>query len=150
MSCLSLVAVQPASALDLRDGLAQFETGATKPTRSSADYKIGTRKEISRFQILPAVWRQYSTSKYYHDPDVAWAVAKKILCERERWFRQATSREWDYVDLYLMWNAPGEYQRARFDRKRVSRIVLQRAQRFSNLMHVRTAPLIAQNSAARN
>ena len=86
----------------IREALAEFETGATRPTYCAADRVVGTRNEISRFQILPIVWHQYSSSRNYHDPETAWTVTARILREREQWFRNATGREWDYVDIYVM------------------------------------------------
>ncbi|HEY0552219.1 MAG TPA: hypothetical protein VGF13_21640, partial [Verrucomicrobiae bacterium] len=41
--------------LGTREALAEFETGARSATRCAGDYAIGSAKEISRFQILPAV-----------------------------------------------------------------------------------------------
>jgi hypothetical protein len=117
----------------LRETLAEFETGALTPNVCPADRVVGSRKEVSRFQILPVVWRQYSSSRNYSDPQTAWDVANKILSEREQTFRRAANRDWDAVDLYLMWNAPGVYQRANWNRAKVSRPVLERAQRFANL-----------------
>ncbi len=131
----------------LREALAEFETGATRPTRCAGDYMIGSRKEISRFQILPTVWQQYSTSRNYRDPQTAWRVAKTILAEREQTFRGANRRDWDYVDIYLMWNAPGQYRRAKWDRRKVSRVVLERAKRFANLMEERARVYAAQSVA---
>jgi hypothetical protein len=123
----------------LREALAEFETGTISPAVSEGDYAIGRAKEVSRFQILPKVWHEYSGSRAYHHPDTAWAVAVKILNEREVTFRKATNREWDGVDIYLMWNAPGLYERAKWDRAKVSSVVLARAQRFANLMQEREA-----------
>ena len=134
-----LVAVGVASnlrAMEVREALAHFETGATQPTVCAADRKIGSRREISRFQILPSVWRRYTRSKNYQNPDVAWSVATRILADRKKWFRSSTGRDWDAVDLYLMWNAPGAYSKANWDRRKLSRVVLDRAQRFANLMEV--------------
>ena len=82
-----------------REALAEFETGATSITACAGDFAIGSRKEISRFQILPSVWRQYSTAKNHQDPETAWSVAAKILCDREATFRRATGREWEPIDL---------------------------------------------------
>ena len=130
---LSIVAWN-ASAMGVKEALAQFETGATTPRPSAADRKIGTSREVSRYQILPNVWRRYSQSSQYQNPEVAWQVAAKILVDREKWFRTSTGRQWDPVDLYLMWNAPGDYSRAKFNRRRVSRVVRERAERFSNLL----------------
>src|SRR5438552_958142 len=86
-----------------REALAEFETGAAIPTRCAGDFMIGSRQEISRFQILPSVWRQYSSATNYQDPATAWRVTEKILRDREETFRQWTGREWEAVDLYLMW-----------------------------------------------
>src|SRR6185369_601489 len=59
------------SAASLREALAEFETGATSPVSCAADQKIGRSKEVSRFQILPGLWQQYSTSQDYADPETA-------------------------------------------------------------------------------
>lgn len=143
MLCAAIGLGTKADAMQLREALGHFESGATTPTRSAADAKIGSRKEVSRFQILPQVWRQYSKSAQYRDPDAAWAVAEKVLTDRHTWFTKATGREWDAVDLYLMWNAPAVYERAKWDRRKVSRVVLERAQRFANLL-MRADGLLAQ------
>ena len=117
-----------------REALAEFETGAKRPTRCAGDYAIGSAKEISRFQILPSVWREYSGPADYHNPNAAWTVTRKILMDREAEFRQATGRQWEPFDLYLMWNAPGVYRRAGWDRSKISRVVFERAKRFESLM----------------
>jgi hypothetical protein len=128
------MAPQSSAGAPLREALGHFESGATSPVRCSADNKVGSRKEVSRFQILPNVWRQYSKSGEYRNPDVAWTVVEKILTDRYTQFTRATGREWDGVDLYIMWNAPGVYEKARWDRRKVSKIVLERAYRFNNLL----------------
>ena len=128
-----------------RETLAQFETGATRSTRCAGDLAVGTHKEISRFQILPSVWREYSREKNFQDPNAAWTVTERILRDREAEFYRATGRSWDATDLYLMWNAPGVYRRAKWDRTKVSRIVLERAQRFALLMQTRSRIDLAKN-----
>lgn len=130
---------------DLPRVLAEFETGATTPKPCAGDRVIGGHKEISRYQILPTVWNQYSSSRNYRDPETAWKVARQVLLERERAFQQATGRPWDYVDIYVMWNAPGEYSRAKWDRARVSPVVMERARRFANLMQDRSRNYVARN-----
>ena len=127
-----------------REALAEFETGATRAGRCAGDRAVGSRQEISRFQILPAIWREYSHATNYQSPDAAWAVAEKILRDREVIFRRATGREWDAVDLYLMWNAPGAYQRAHWDRAKVSRAVRDRAHRYANLWQSRARRQVVQ------
>jgi hypothetical protein len=134
MACAAFGLAGQADAMPLREALGHFESGATTPTRSAADAKVGSRREVSRFQILPQVWRQYSQSPQYRDPEAAWAVAEKVLTERHVWFTKATGREWDAVDLYIMWNAPAVYEKAHWERSKVSKVVLERAQRFANLL----------------
>ncbi len=133
-AAMAVASALAAPAMDVREALGHFETGAAQPTRCAADAKIGSRQEVSRFQILPTVWRRYSSSAEYENPDVAWNVARRILEERRQTFRRATGRECDGVDLYILWNAPGLYQRSRWDRGLVSPVVLERAQRFANLL----------------
>lgn len=120
----------------LREALAEFETGATTKGPCPEDRLVGKHNEISRYQILPSVWRQYSGARNYHDPELAWRVAARILHDRESWFRGATGRTWDYIDIYVMWNAPGQYSRAQWNRARISPAVRERAERFANLMQV--------------
>ena len=134
--CLALAAwffIPPLHAATIRELLAEFESGATAPAYSKADQKIGRSKEVSRFQILPVVWRQYSKSRQYSNPEIAWSVAERILEERQEDFRRSTGRDWNYRELYLMWNAPGTFARAHFDFRKVSRTVRERAERFANL-----------------
>jgi hypothetical protein len=134
--CLAAMCWLPAAPLPagLRTALAEFESGARRPEQGAADFAIGARQEISRFQILPSLWRSHSTNDSFSDPEVAWTVAEKILHERETEFRHATGREWDGIDLFLMWNAPGAYRRANWDRTAVSRAVRERAERFANVL----------------
>ena len=131
----------------LREALGEFETGAVTSKSCAADHAIGSRNEISRFQILPTVWQQYSSSRDYHNPQTAWKVAEKILNDRERDFRQAAQRDWDFTDIYLMWNAPGLYRRANWNRERISPVVLKRAQRFANLMQARSQLHVSEERA---
>ena len=135
MLAVLLSAAVPCRALELKQALGQIESGATKATRCAADAKVGTKREVSRYQILPSVWRKYTDSRDYQNPTVAWEVTERILAERYAWFRGATGRDWDAVDLYLMWNAPGVYAKASWDRRKVSRVVLERAERFANLFY---------------
>ncbi len=93
----------------------------------------GTNGEVSRFQIMPSVWRQHSQSRDYDNPEVAWEVAQQVLQERSRWFSAANGRAPDAAELYLMWNKPGYFAAAGFDVKRVKTLFQQRAQRFANL-----------------
>ena len=46
-------AAVPCRALELKQALGQIESGATKATRCATDAKVGTKREVSRYQILP-------------------------------------------------------------------------------------------------
>lgn len=122
-----------ASAMPLRQSLAMFESGATVSVRSEADSKRGGAGEVSRFQILPEVWRQYSRSTDYENPELAWTVAQRILADRTRRFREATGREPNSLELYLLWNKPGSFEAVGYAAKKVKIIYRQRAERFANL-----------------
>jgi hypothetical protein len=113
---------------------ARIESGLIHLKPCAADQKRGTRGEVSRFQILPAIWRRYSPDRDYANPNSARDVAKKILIDRDRWFREATGHNPSAFDLYVMWNAPGQYEKAGFVRHRLTHPVSERAQRFANLV----------------
>ena len=122
------------SALPVRDSLAMVETGAKDARRSAADSVRGAAGEVSRFQILPSVWRQYSSSHDYENPEVAWTVAERILTERTKWFHQETGREPTALELYLLWHKPTTFKTAGFSASRVKALYKQRAERFANLV----------------
>ena len=134
--CLLLLTFLQATAIQatsIREVLAEFETGTTSSAFCAGDQMIGRSKEVSRFQILPGVWRQYSKSRDYANPATAWAIAERVLQDRRETFRRSTGRDWNHRELYLMWNAPGAFARANFNPRKVPRIVRERAERFSNL-----------------
>jgi len=110
--------------------LAQIESGHFK----NPDFAKGSSGEVSRFQILPKVWRAYSPSRNYTDPELAWRVAYQILKDRKDWFVSATGRSPTAFDLYVMWNKPGVYSRVRFDRQGLPRKLREVAERFENLV----------------
>lgn len=128
-----VLSLASANALPLRDSLAMFESGATVPDRSAADLMRGGSGEISRFQIMPEVWRAYSPSLEYADPEIAWNVARRILDDRIRHFQTVTNRPPTAVEVYLLWNKPGHFETAGFDVKSVKKTYRVRAERFGNL-----------------
>jgi hypothetical protein len=138
-----------AQASRLRETLALFETGATQPGRCASDAMRGGAGEISRYQILPSVWRQYTKSRDYTNPEVAWRVADRIVQDRTRWFQERTGRLPDPVELYLLWNKPGHFHQAGFKVTRVRSVFRHRAQRFANLWSVATAPAEIRLAQAR-
>jgi len=132
---LVLLAAQPVLADDSRLSwaLGQIETGASSPTRETADFRQGSQGEVSRYQILPKVWQRYGGPLDYTDPAAAWLVAKQILDERAQVFRTATGREPTPFDLYALWNAPNQYASVGYQPERLSPRVIDRATRFQNL-----------------
>src|SRR5256885_12645318 len=131
--CLSWLTVPSLQALPLSDALAMFESGATQPNRCGADRKRGNNGEVSRYQIMPAVWRQYSRTFEFEDPKAAWSVAECILTSRMQWFRDSTRRDPTSLEIYLLWNKPGHFKAVNFEVKRVNARYKERAQRFANL-----------------
>ena len=115
------------SALTLRQALEQIESG-------SDDRAVGRAGEISRFQILPTVWREYSSLPRYRDAGHAWAVAERILSDRSAQFAAATGRQPTSREIYVLWNAPGAFRRAGYHFVGLSNMVRGKAERFANLV----------------
>jgi len=110
------------------DALAQIESGGN-------DRVIGRAGEVSRYQIMPGVWRAYSRSRRYQDPVEAARVATLHLGALAAYYRANTGRQATNFDLYVLWNTrAGYYARHGFDRGRIARAVWMRAQRFANLV----------------
>ena len=126
-------AVSTATAEPLPYALGLFESGADSFQRGRPDYMKGTSGEVSRYQIMPAVWKRYSTSRDYHNPSVAWEVAQKILVDRIGTFRERMHRDPTPTELYLLWNKPGHFSAAHYSLAQVNRHYLNRARRFGNL-----------------
>ena len=114
----------------IRWALAQIESGHFR----NPDTAKGSSGEVSRFQIMPEVWRAYTRSRNYSNPGVAWNVAQQILRERETWFVRSTGRQPSAFDLYVMWNKPGLYERLDFNPRRLPQKVRDVAGRFQNLV----------------
>lgn len=112
--------------------LAQIESGHFR----NPDTAKGSSGEVSRFQIMPAVWKSYSKSRNYTNPSIAWSVARQILEERESWFLRATGRRPSAFDLYVMWNKPGLYEKVGFNPRRLPQKLREVAGRFENLVSV--------------
>jgi len=120
--------------LPIRNSLAMIETGATSHRKGKWDYTRGGSGEISRFQIMPDVWRRYTKSRNWTNPDIAWSVARRILDDRVKEFRRKVGRDPDPVELYLLWNKPGHFAANDYKFYLVKRAYLQRAKRFANLV----------------
>jgi len=118
----------------VRRALGQIETGARHHGHCAADRVRGKNREVSRYQILPGLWRTYAGRADYTNPAKAWSVTEQILTERKARFRRLTGRRAELFDLYVLWNAPGHYEQVGFHRGRVRSVIAARAERFSNLV----------------
>ena len=111
-----------------RFALGMIETG-------NDDQEIGGAGEVSRYQIMPSVWRQYSSSRSYHDPKTSWEVAQEHWSTLYARFKQQAHREPTDFDMYVLWNTRYGYYAGRgFDPARVNAVVRERARRFVNLV----------------
>ena len=100
------------------------------------DRGIGRAGEVSRYQIHPSVWRNYSGSRDYQNPDISLEVAHRHWIYLSNYFRDRSGREPTTFDMYVLWNTRfGYYARKGFDPCRLSQVVRERAGRFVNLVN---------------
>jgi hypothetical protein len=111
-----------------RLALGMIETG-------NRDDEIGGAGEVSRYQIMPSVWREYSQSLNYRNPQVSLAVAQKHWARLYTAFVRQAHRQPNDFDMYVLWNTHyGYYANRGFDPNRLSAAVRDRAQRYVNLV----------------
>ena len=100
------------------------------------DRGVGSAGEVSRYQIHPAVWRNYSESRDYRNPEVSLQVARCHWNYLTNYFRDKAGREPTSFDMYVLWNTRfGYYHRKEFEPERLSPAVRARAKRFVNLVN---------------
>ncbi len=122
------------------DAISLIETG-------NRDWVIGSAGEVSRYQIKPIVWRQYSASRAYTDVQLSTRVAAEHLSYLETVFRSKAGREPSDFDRYVMWNAGfNYYARKRFSPRAVQSIVRERATRYANLCQKNSRPAGTQKA----
>ncbi|MBI3851792.1 MAG: hypothetical protein HY298_16175 [Verrucomicrobia bacterium] len=124
-------ATTPSSNLDASRvfALGMIETG-------NDDRGVGRAGEISRYQIHPAVWKAYSNSHEYQNPEVSLEVARQHWTTLSNYFKEKAAREPSDFDMYVLWNTRyGFYAAKGFDPLRLPRFVQDRAQRFVNLVN---------------
>lgn len=113
--------------------LGRFETTAPLNlyTPSKADYKVGSHREISRYQIRPTLWKKYvKNSKAATNPQVSLSVTQKILDSRIKMFYDMYKKHPSVYEMYILWNAPNQII---YERSGISKTVHNRAVRFVNL-----------------
>lgn len=100
------------------------------------DRGVGRAGEVSRYQIHPNVWKNYSDSRDYQNAEVSLQVARRHWNYLTNYFRDAAGRDPTPFDMYVLWNTRyGYYARNGFDPARISAVVRDRAQRFVNLLN---------------
>lgn len=105
------------------------------------DAAIGSAGEVSRYQIMPRIWQEYSKSRAYRDVRVSARVAEQHLEDLEQTFQKRARRTATDFDLYVLWNAgPTYYAKVNFSPKRVHPIIRERAQRYANLRKLQKNP----------
>jgi hypothetical protein len=111
-----------------RLALGMIETG-------NRDDEIGGAGEVSRYQIMPSVWHQYSQSLNYQNPNVSLTVAQKHWARLYAAFVKKAHREPTDFDMYVLWNTHyGYYASKGFNPNRLAPAVRDRAQRYVNLV----------------
>lgn len=108
--------------------LGMIETG-------NDDREIGGAGEVSRYQIMPVVWHQFSDSRRYRDPAISQQVAQQLWARLYARFKEQAHREPTDFDMYVLWNTRyGYYANKGFNPKKLGPTVRDRAQRFVNLV----------------
>jgi len=132
-----VLAVLFGSALMAQAGLSRLEALSMLET-GDRDSAVGGVGEVSRYQMLPSVWKQYSSSQAYQDPAVSQQVAGQHLAFLESNFRKQAGREPSEFDIYILWNAGlGYYAKRDFSPARVSPVIRERAERYVNLRQIK-------------
>ena len=94
------------------------------------DYAVGRSGEVSRYQIMRSIWRQYGKGLNPKNPTHAKSVALKILSDRSNAFVLRYKRLPSNRELYGLWNAPAQTMRLAMSRR-----VTERAVRFETLVN---------------
>ncbi len=126
--------------MDRLAALSMIETG-------NNDRMVGRAGEISRYQILKREWRSVTSSTRYTDPETAKAVTLVLLERRVQAFQATYNRQPTNFEFYALWNAPGQVLN-----RRVSRVVAERCQRYSNLVEWKgkPTPVLAKSTKSNN
>jgi hypothetical protein len=121
-----------ASAMDRLEALSRIES-------QDNDRAIGPQWEVSRFQILPALWDQARNwSKDANgvwnpvDPTIARGVVNRIMQARCRAFEARYRREPNNFEYYILWHRPACFI-GRPNPRRITSAEIDRGRRFANL-----------------
>jgi hypothetical protein len=93
------------------------------------DRAVGKAGEVSRYQIMPNVWRAYGGGNPKNSVE-AKRIATKIMAARIAKFEAQHSRQPSMVEVYALWRSP-----ARAMELKLSAAVRECGHRFSNLVN---------------
>ena len=102
---------------------------ALEQVEAGSDTKPGPCGEVSRYQILPTVWRQYAGNlpiSASMNPFTAKNVATRLLEARTGHFRRIYHRQPTDYETGLLWHCPGAIRHPNAEQRDF-------AQRFANL-----------------
>jgi len=141
------LALSAQAGLSRLEAISMIETGDNDSVRGRAG-------EVSRYQLMPRVWREYTNSTAYENSQVSAVVAQQHLDYLEGWFRQQAGRPPSEFEIYVLWNAgPTYYSRKHFSVAAVHPSIRERAERFVNLREMANPPtrppLLAKDSTPR-
>jgi len=105
-------------AMDRWAALSMIESGDN-------DRAVGSRGEVSRYQIRPELW----PGGNFQNESQALAAAKEIMKPRIAAFQRRHGRPPTDFEFYVLWNAPWEASHP-------TQAVSDRARRFSNLVRL--------------
>ena len=125
--------ISPAESISILDERRQFALGMIET--GNQDDEVGRAGEVSRYQIMPSVWRHYSSSDRYRNPEISLSVAQQHWAALYNYFKQRAHRDPDDFDMYVLWNTRQGYYASRgFSPARLHPVVRERAGRFVNLL----------------
>jgi hypothetical protein len=131
-------------ALNAHAGFSKLEAISMIETGDN-DRAVGKAGEISRYQLMPRTWRQYTSEKAYTNPAFATQIARLHLTSLEVSFRARAGREATDFDCYVLWNAGlSYYAKVGFNPNRVHHSIRERAERYVNLRQMNAnGPMLA-------
>jgi hypothetical protein len=109
--------------------IAQSWLKALKEVESNDNPKaVGKHGEVTEYQIMPNVWREYSKKPVGRcGPNEIAAVVKEIWSDRIESFVRRYGRKPTAAEIYLVWHRPSRATRP-------TKLERERAVRFSNLV----------------
>lgn len=125
-------ATQPAYEQAHLRALAMIETGID-------DYAVGKKGERSRYQFSKATWREVSNRPFSFAHRVEFSTEAALHYTnklRNRYMQEQGVFPTDAA-FYVMWNwGPRKFKAVGYDMTKVPPVVLDAAQRFSNLVYM--------------